>query len=159
GLILSQWITAFAVSRAPLLPRIEDVATDTRVLLFAIGVCALTTILFGMLPAWQSSRADPLAAMSAGSRGNTLHSRGIRRVLIAGEVALCVVLVIGSGLLVRSFQQVVTVPRGFDGHDVMIAELQLSASAYQSVAKQNALFGRLRGELMSIPGVLNVSAN
>jgi len=97
GFILSQWITEFAVSRAPRLPRLEDVVTDTGVLSFAIAICALTTILFGILPAWQTSRADPLAAMSAGSRRNTntLRSGSIRRVLIAGEVALCVVVLQG----------------------------------------------------------------
>jgi putative ABC transport system permease protein len=161
GLILSQWITEFAVSRAPHLPRAGNIAPDAAVLSFAIGICALTTVLFGLLPAWQTSRTDPLAALNAGSRGNTDTRRGgrIRSILIAAEVALGVVLVIGSGLLLRSFHQVMNAPRGFDGHDVMIADLYLPSPGYQSIEKQNSFFLRLREELISMPGVLNVSVN
>ncbi|HLK68978.1 MAG TPA: ABC transporter permease [Bryobacteraceae bacterium] len=161
GFILSQWITEFAVSRAPHLPRSGDIATDAAVLSFAIGICALTTMLFGALPAWQTSRADPLVALNAGSRGNTDTLRGgrIRSVLIATEVALGVVLVIGSGLLLRSLHQVMNAPRGFDGHDVMIADLYLPSPGYQRIDRQISFFRRLRDELISMPGVLNVSAN
>ena len=98
GSILSWWITDVALSRAPILPRGEEIATDTVVLCFAIAICVLTTILFGTLPAWRGSRVDPMEALSAGSRGNTDSSRGgrIRASLIAAEVALGAVLVIGS---------------------------------------------------------------
>jgi len=160
GFVLSQWSTEFALSRAPHLPRGGEVATDAVVFSFAIALCAVTTILFGSLPAWQSTRIDPLAALNAGSRGNTdtLRSGRIRSTLIAAEVALGVVLVVGSGLLLRSFHQVMNVPRGFDEHDVMIADLNLP-STYQSIEKQNSFFQRLRDDLISMPGVRHVAVN
>lgn len=76
GSILSRWITDVALSRAPILPRADEIAADTVVLCFAIAICILTTILFGTLPAWRASRVDPMEALSAGSRGNTDSSRG-----------------------------------------------------------------------------------
>jgi predicted permease len=161
GTILSQWITELAISRAPLLPRTDEIVTDTTVLCFAIGICVLTTILFGSLPAWRTSHADPKEALSAGSRGSTDTLRGgrIRAGLIAAEVALGAVLVIGCGLLLRSFHQVMNAPRGFDGHDVLISELELSTESYQSIEKQTSFFRRLRDDLSSLPGVLHVAAN
>jgi putative ABC transport system permease protein len=159
GYIFSLWITEFAVSGVPNLPRAGHIAPDAAVLSFAIGICALTTTLFGLLPAWQTSRTDPLAALNAGSRGNTDTRRGgrVRATLIATEVALGVVLVIGSGLLLRSLHHVMNAPRGFDGHDVMIADLYLHARDYPTIEKQNSFFRRLRDDLISTPGVLNVS--
>jgi len=161
GSILSRWITDVALSRAPILPRADEIAADTVVLCFAIAICILTTILFGTLPAWRASRVDPMEALSAGSRGNTDSSRGgrIRASLIAAEVALGAVLVIGSGLLLRSFHQVMNVPRGFDGHDVLISLLKLPTDRYPWVEKQASFFRRLRDDLSSVPGVLQVPAN
>jgi putative ABC transport system permease protein len=62
GSILSQWITDLALSRAPILPRADEIATDTVVLCFAISICVVTAILFGTLPAWRASRVDPVEA-------------------------------------------------------------------------------------------------
>jgi putative ABC transport system permease protein len=160
GSILAQWITDFALSRAPILPRADEIATDTIVLGFGIAICVVTTILFGTLPAWRASRVDPVEALSAGSRGNTNSSRGsrIRASLIAAEVALGATLVIGSGLLLRSFHQVMNAPRGFDGHDVLVSALKLPTDRYPSPEKQAAFFRRLRHDLSSVPGVLHVAA-
>ena len=161
GSILSQWITDFAISHLPLLPRTDEIVTDTTVLCFAIGMCVLTTILFGALPAWRTSHSDPKEALSAGSRGSTdsLGGGRIRAGLIAAEVALGVVLVIGSGLLLRSLHQVMNAPRGFDGHDILISDLNPPRQSYQSIEKQASFFRRLRDDLSSLPGVQHVAAN
>src|SRR5215472_15650348 len=66
--------------------------------------------------------------------------------------------VIGSGLLLRSVHQVMNAPRGFDGHDVLIAQLLLSPSRYESIEKQKSFFGRLHHDVTAMPGVLHVSA-
>jgi putative ABC transport system permease protein len=160
GSVLSLWITDVALSRAPILPRAEEIAPDTAVLCFAVAIGALTTILFGLLPACRASRVNPIEALRAGSRGNTDSSGGrIRTCLIAVEVALGAILVIGSGLLLRSFHQVMNAPRGFDGHDVLISLLTLPTERYPSVEKQALFFRRLRDNLSSEPGVLRVAAN
>jgi putative ABC transport system permease protein len=134
--------------------------TDTAVLCFAISMCGLTTILAGTLPAWRASRVDPMEALSAGSRGNTDALRGarVRSGLVAAEVALSVVLVIGSGLLLRSFQQVMNAPRGFDAHDVLVSGMKLPSANYNSTEKQASFFRRLRDDLSSVPGVVQVAA-
>jgi predicted permease len=161
GCILAQWITELAVSRVPLLPRTDEIVPDTAVLCFAIGICVLTTILSGTLPAWRASRVDPVEALGAASRGNTDRLRGarIRAGLVVAEVALGAVLVIGSGLLLRSFHNVMNAPRGFAGHDVLISDLDLPSERYRSIDKQASFFRRLREDLSSVPGVLHVAAN
>ena len=142
GVILSQWITEFAVSYAPLLPRREEIAIDNVVLAFAVGICVLTTILFGSLPSWRASRVDPLEALSSSGRGNTdsLRVGRVRAALIAAEVALGTVLVIGSGLLLMSFYQAMNRHRGFDGHDVVIVDLPLPSPKYRALEKQISFF-------------------
>jgi len=161
GSLFSLWITDLALSRAPLLPRAGEVGTDFVVFGFAAGICVLTTVLFGLLPAWRASRADPLDALNAGGRGNTDGLRGgrIRATLIAAEVALATVLVIGSGLLLISFHHVMNAARGFDGHDVLIADLLLPPSKYQTIEKQVAFYRALHGDLAVMPGVSRVEAN
>jgi putative ABC transport system permease protein len=161
GSILSQWITDLAINRAPRLPRTNEIATDATVLCFAIGICILTTFLFGAIPAWRASRVDPREGLSSASRGSTDTLRGghIRAGLIAAEVALGVVLVTGSGLLLRSFHQVINAPRGFDGHDVLISELYLSSESYRPIERQVSFFRRLHDDLSSRPGVLHVAVN
>lgn len=161
GWILSLWITSLASSRAPHLSRAEEIVTDTSVLWFAIGMCVLTTILFGALPALRSSQADPLDALRAGSRGVTEGLRGgrVRATLVAAEVALGVLLVVGSGLLLRSFHNVMNAPRGFDGHDILLSDLFLTPQNYRPVEKQSLFFRNLRDQLSLVPGVLQVAAD
>jgi putative ABC transport system permease protein len=161
GVILSQWITEFAVSHAPLLPRREEIAIDHVVLGFAVGICVLTTILFGSLPSWRASRVDPLEALSSSGRGNTdsLRVGRVRAALIAAEVALGTVLVIGSGLLLMSFYQVMNRHRGFDGHDVVIVDLPLPSPKYRALEKQISFFRAVHDDIASIPGVIQVAAN
>jgi len=161
GSILSLWIRDIAISRAPFLPRTGEIAIDARVLGFAVGVSVLTPILFGLLPAWRASRTDPSKALSSACRGNTESLRVglVRSVVIAAEVALGTVLVIGSGLLLMSFHRVMNNPRGFDGNDILIADLYLPSARYRVLEKQLSLFRGVHDELVSIPGVVRVTAS
>jgi putative ABC transport system permease protein len=161
GSLLSPWLRDIAISGAPFLPRTDEITIDITVLGFAVGTCFLTAILFGLLPAWRASRTDPLEALAAAARGNTESLRGarVRALVIAAEVALGTVLVIGSGLLLLSFHRVMNNPRGFDGHDVLIADLNLRSSRYQNLENQLSFFRGVHDELSSIPGVFRVAAN
>jgi hypothetical protein len=156
------WITDFATSRAPSdVPRLEEAAADASVFAFAVGLCVLTTILFGLLPAWRASHVDPQTALKAAGRGNTDTRRGgrLRAALVTTEVGLGTVLVIGSGLLLISFHRVMNAPRGFDGGDVLTLDLVLPAPKYQALEKRVAFFHAVREGVASIPGVINVTAN
>src|SRR5262249_19085134 len=94
-------------------------------------------------------------------RGNTGSLQGgrIRAIVITAEVALGTVLVIGSGLLLMSFHHVMNNPRGFDGHDVLIADLNLQSARYKVLENQLSFFRGVRDELVPIPGVVRVPAN
>jgi putative ABC transport system permease protein len=162
GSILSMWIIDVVISLASVqIPRLEETAADVNVFAFAIAVCALTTILSGLLPAWRASRVDPQHALNAAGRTKTETLRGgrIRATLVGAEVALGTVLVIGSGLLLISFHHVMNTPRGFDGHDILMADLVLPSPRYQAVEKQISFFRALRDTIASIPGAMNVAAN
>jgi hypothetical protein len=161
GWMLSMWITDVVISRASAhVPRVEETAADPVVFGFAAAVCAVTTVLFGLLPAWRTASLDTQHALKAAGRGNTDTLRGgrLRSALISVEVALGTVLVIGSGLLLISFNQLMNTPRGFDGHDVLLVDLLLPSPRYQAVDKQVSLFRAVRDSVVSLPGVINVAA-
>jgi putative ABC transport system permease protein len=161
GWLLSLWIRDLAISRAPFLPRTEEIVTDATVFGFAVGICVVTAVLFGLQPAWRASRSDPQQLLNNAARGNTESIRGgrVRAAVIAAEVALGTVLVIGSGLLLVSFHRVMTNPRGFDGRDVLISDLYLPASRYAALDKQLSFFRAVHDDLVSLPGVMRVAAN
>jgi predicted permease len=161
GWMLSMWITDVVISQASAhVPRIEETTVDAIVFGFAVAACAVTTVLFGLLPAWKAAGLDPQHALNAAGRGNTdtLPGGRLRSALISVEVALGTVLVIGSGLLLISFNQLMNTPRGFDGHDILLANLLLPSPRYQALDKQVSLFRAVRDSVASLPGVTNVAA-
>jgi predicted permease len=162
GSILSMWITYVMILRAPAqVPRLEVSGADVNVFTFAAAICALTTMLFGLLPAWRASHTDPQQALNAAGRGSTDTRRvgRLRAALVSLEVAVGTVLVIGSGLLLISFHRVMNVPRGFDGGDILIADLVLPTPRYQGFEKQTAFVRALHDGITSVPGVMNVAVN
>ncbi len=134
-------------------PRLDAVAVNGPVLAFAVGVSALTALVFGTLPALGASRLDMQEALrQEGRSGTASRGRGrARRVLVAVEIALACVLVVGAGLLGRSFARLAAVDGGFDPEGVLVAELSLPRDASREVqaTTQRALLDRLR----ALPGV------
>jgi putative ABC transport system permease protein len=128
------------------------VALDTRVLLFTLVISIGTSLLFGMLPALVIFRMDPASVLGqrtvAGARG----SRG-RQVLIASEVALTVILLAGSGLLIRSLVHLETLPPGFDAHGVLTAQASLDQAEYHDPARFATLMRESVAAMQRIPGV------
>ena len=133
---------------------------DWRVLLFAIGCMALTSILFGVLPALQGRRIDLRAALSlAGDRSVAgSHSRRLRQTLIAGEMALTLVLLTAAGLLVRTLIHLETLPPGFNPSNVTIVKASLDDARYRSVDSIHQLFARSLGGIRAVPGVKSAAA-
>src|SRR5438067_8366785 len=127
GLLLSVWLTDVLMSMLPKgAPRIEQVGIDYRVLTFAFGVSALTGLLFGIVPALQASKLDVTSALKEGGRSAEGHRRtSARSLLLIGEVALSLMLLVGAGLLIKSFVRLQEVRPGFNAHNVLVATLAL----------------------------------
>jgi predicted permease len=132
------------------------VALDGRVLLFTLTISIGTSLLFGMLPALAIFRMDPASVLGqrtvAGARGGRA-----RQVLIACEVALTVVLLAGSGLLIRSLVHLETLPPGFDSHGVLTAKASLDQAEYHDPSRFATLMRESVAAMQRIPGVTNAA--
>ena len=136
------------------LPRLGEVGLDGRVLAFTLGLALLTSFLFGLVPALRLSRDAASDALREGGRGNALGAGGgVWNVLVATEVALALVLLVGSGLLIRSFWEVVSQDPGFDASDVMTAALSPSPIKYGSGPAVTAFYDEILRELAADPSV------
>ena len=139
------------------LPRLADVRLDLAVLGFTIAVCAVTAVLFGLVPALRAAGTDPQEHLKAGGRGGSAGDRrGARTLLIGAEVALSVVLLVGAGLLIRSFVALQRVNPGFEATDVLTFELSMPFGKYPGGAARRAFFRDLADRLEAIPGVTTV---
>lgn len=136
------------------IPRLSEVAIDGPVVAFAAGIAVLTVLVFGLLPARRLSRPDAGAALREGGRGVAADRRaGIWRLLVAGEVSLALVLLVGSGLVVRSFQNLLQEDVGFDAADVTTLALSLSPAKYPTAPEHAEWHRRLVEEVRALPGV------
>ena len=154
GLVLSIWLTDLLMSMLPeSAPRLEHIGIDYRVLAFALGVSALTGILFGIVPALQASKLDVTSALKEGGRSGEGHRRtSARSLLLIGEVALSLMLLVGAGLLIKSFLRLQEIRPGFNAHNVLIANLALPYPKYQ-YEQFEEFFRQLKERLEAAPGV------
>ena len=154
GLVLSIWLTDVLMSMLPeSAPRLEHIGIDYRVLTFALGVSALTGILFGIVPALQASKLDVTSALKEGGRSGEGHRRtSARSLLLIGEVALSLMLLVGAGLLIKSFLRLQEIRPGFNAHNVLIANLALPYPKYQ-YEQFEEFFRQLKERLEAAPGV------
>ncbi len=137
------------------LPRLGEVAMDGRVLSFAFALAALAGIIFGSLPAWQTSKADPQDALRAGSHTITEGLSGVRTrdALVTLEVGLGVVLVTAAALLVVSFLRLLRVDKGFQAENVIAATVNLPEATYKEDKDRELFYRQLVAKLQGIPGV------
>lgn len=162
GLLLAAWLhRAFPVLLPADFPRAADVAMDWRVAGFALVVALGTGIAFGLLPALHARRIalsaalaeDGLAPAGGGSRSATARARGL---IMAGQIAVACVLLIGAALLARSFVALISADRGYDPDNVLTARLVLPDYAY-SPARRATLVTDLLERLRGVPGVVGAS--
>jgi predicted permease len=155
GLLLAVWGSAALVRFSPEnLPRIAEIQMDGWVLAFTMGLALLTGMLFGLAPALQVSHANIVDALKEGALSSTA-GRGrhaLRGSLVVVEMALALVLLVGSGLLIRSLVQLQNVNPGFDAHNVMTSSVDLPDAKY-SDAKKAQYFKDLMPQLKALPGV------
>ena len=160
GLLVSIWLTDVLRSIVPEgAPRLDQVGIDYRVLTFALGVSALTGILFGIVPALQASKLDVTSALKEGGRSAEGHRRtSARSLLLIGEVALSLMLLVGAGLLIKSFLRLQEVRPGFNPRNALMAMVALPGAKYKD--QQFAEFFRqLKERLEAAPGVQAVGGS
>src|SRR5215213_1703082 len=156
GLLLALWGTDVLVAAGPAdIPRVSQAGLDARVLAFTLLVSVLTGVAFGLVPALQASRPDLTGALKEGSRGSTegLRRNRFRSALVVAEVATSLVLLIGAGLLMRSFVRLMQTDPGFDPARVVALDIPLTRQRYDTPEKQDAFFAQLLSRVRAAPNV------
>jgi predicted permease len=137
------------------LPRLADVHVDARILAFTFGLSIVTGLLCGLVPALRATRVDLAHVLRDGGRGATTglgHDR-FRRSLVATEIALSFALLVGTALLLRSFQQLMATNKGFDSDRLVSASLSLPYSRYPDASRRVAAYDEILMRIRALPGV------
>jgi putative ABC transport system permease protein len=156
GLLVAVWGIQLLVALSPAdLPRVREVTVDPRVLGFTLAVSLLTGILFGLLPALQASRPQLNERLKSGGRSATsgVSHRRVRSGLVVAEIALSLMLLVGAGLLIRSFLRLQAVNPGFNSRNVLTMQLDLSGPNYKKGAQVIAFHDQLLEKIKRLPGV------
>jgi len=135
------------------LPRLTDISVDGRVLAFTSGIALTTGLLFGLVPAFQLARTDPVHTLKEGGRSATRIGRALRRGLVVVEVALAVVLLVGAGLMIRSLVRMQQLDLGLRTDHVLSARVSLSGERYREDAPAAEFARRLVERVAALPGV------
>lgn len=148
-------ITTIIASAPDSIPRLKDITIDARVLGFTIGVSLLTAFVFGLFPALQASKPDVNGMLKEGSRSLAGGTRGhrMRRSLVVVEVALALMLLVLTGLVVKSFSKLIGVDSGFNPKGVLTAQITLPSYKYEKPEQQMTFFKQLVEHLQTLPGV------
>ena len=155
GLALASWAVRALAALAPaFLPRVESVSLDPAVLAFGVALALATGAVFGLAPALRTSRADVAGALREGERGSSSGGAGrLRGALVASEFALAIVLLVGAGLLARSFARLRAVDPGFDPNGVLTMTVSVAGTSQADPARRGVFFERLLEAARAVPGV------
>ncbi len=160
GVIASIFLVRLGIHLVPKdIPRLFNVSVDFRVLLFSVLLSALTSLIFGLLPAWRMSRSDPAHALRDGGTTTTPGRRRnrVQNILVVAETALGFALLIGSGLLIRSMLNLLHLEPGFDFKQTLHFDIALTEARYPE-GRKLPFFQKLLPDLAALPGVISVSA-
>ncbi len=160
GLLLAFWLIGFLSKITSVnVPRMDQVSVDGHVLLATLGFSLITGLLTGIAPAWRNSEQRLFQWINEGTRGSVgVGRRRISSALVVAEVALAVILLVGGGLMLKSFVQLVQVDPGFDPNQVLRLDLSLPALRYPEPRQQVAFYEDLIERLRSLPGAESVGA-
>jgi predicted permease len=162
ALLTVVWLKTWLLNMAPAdLPRMQEVTLSPGVLLFAFALSILTGVIFGLAPAIQSARSNQVVSLREGGRGSgsSKYQTKISRFLVASEIALSLVLLIGTGLLLRSFWHLAQVQPGFDPHRIVTTRIWLavpndpSQDPYRPIDKRAAFLQEILRRVSALPGV------
>jgi putative ABC transport system permease protein len=140
------------------IPRLQTVTIDGSVLIFTAAISLFTGLLAGLIPALSYSAANLNQMLRSGGRTSTSESGWLRRVLVAGEVALALVVIVGASLLVRSLNKLLDVQPGFRPDHLLVGRIALPSNHYKQ-ANVQAFYARLLPKIAAIPGVVSVTTS
>ena len=155
GLLLAAWITQLlsALIPAGLLPPLAEVGVDWHVLTFTLAAAVATGLLFGTAPAWQARKVDVNASLKESSGKGTTGRGRLRGALVVAEVALSLVLLVGAGLLIRTFTNLLGVTPGFDPRNVLTFQVDLNGERYDTAGEAEAFYREAVERIGRLPGV------
>jgi len=159
GLLLAWWGVDLLRAAGPAnLPRLEEIRVNGLVVAFAFGIACLTSLIFGLIPALQASRPQIEQSLKEAARGSTggTRSHRLRSAFVVSQFALSLVLLVGAGLLIRSFAQLRTVQPGFEANGVVTFWQTLPKARYGEVDQQTQFFDKLLAKLTTVPGIEKV---
>jgi predicted permease len=160
GVGLAMALTRLLVALRPQnIPRLDAIGVDLRVLAFALGASTVVGVLFGLLPALQATRLDVQSMLRQGGRGVAGGGRqGARRALVVGEVAIALVLLVGAGLMTRSFVRLLSVDPGYRVDHLLTVPIALPGSRYRENERVIGFYQELARRMASLPGVVSAGA-
>jgi putative ABC transport system permease protein len=161
GLLIAVWGVDLLVASSPAdIPRVKEIGLDMRVLVFTLLISVVTGIIFGLVPALQSSKLDLNESLKEGGRGSTegLRRNRVRSLLVVSEVALSLVLLISAGLLIKSFMRLRDVNPGFNPNNVLAVNISLPPAKYADEPRQAAFFRDVLERIKATPGVVSAGA-
>lgn len=157
GLVTAYWLISALIAMAPAtIPRLNEIGLDERTLLFTLGISLLTSLLFGLFPALRASNPDLNEMLKEGGRAATGSSGVVRSALVIAEIAMTMVLLVGAGLLIKSFWRVLQINPGFSPDHVLTMQVSLPASEYQEHSRKINFYRELFDRAKSLPGVQSV---
>jgi putative ABC transport system permease protein len=156
GLLLASWGVALLTSTTiPHLPRAQAIAVEWPVAFFALGLSLLTGVVFGLVPALQSTKIDIRESLNEEGRGSSsgVRNRRTREVLVVAEIGLALVLLVGAGLLLRSYSALTRVTTGFNAEHLLVVNLPLSPRIYRENVTRTAAVDRIVERMRTLPSV------
>jgi putative ABC transport system permease protein len=161
GLLLAFYLVELLVALGPTnIPRLSEIDLDGRVVIFTLFVSLLAGVVSGLVPAWQASGIDLNEALKEGGRSamSGVRSNYLRGLFVVAEFALALVLLIGAGLMIRSFLRLQAVDPGFNTQNLLTMRLLLPPPAYFERKKKTAFFEQAIQRIGELPGVQSASA-
>jgi putative ABC transport system permease protein len=157
GLLLAQWGIDLILAISPNdIPRAREINLDMGVLAFTFGISFLTGLIFGIVPAFQATRFDVHETLKETGRGNSGRHQWVRSSLVVVEIATTLVLLVGAGLLIRSFYQLQQVNPGFSYDSLLSFSVSLPQKKYETDEQQINFFRQALQNIQALPGVKDV---
>ena len=155
GVLFAWWGTNLLIALKPQnLPRLDEIGVDLRVFGFTLGVSLLTGLIFGLLPAWSASRAAVNTGLKEGGRSasSSRSQQRLRNAFVVGELAVALVLLVGAGLLVKTFWKLRNVEPGFNPNHLLTMRVELPETRYKEVEPQTRFRAQALANINSLVG-------